>query len=252
MSLIRTEEAAEKTFLGRHLNTQQKPRQASIKRQITAVSRNLSRHMFKNANKRKQPRKHKCSRHKSSLRGSWSPTKIWTMKRYGVHFADVWESLGKILVKDVKAKARVLSAWRRRGTTFLRRQSSSVSHIWNSRPEVCKEWFTLSSGTFPHSSTDFHTQLTRPYFPTFYPRGGQKKKNKKKKTIMYSNFPFASAGNIASLITCVESSVGEPRVTPAHFLLHANQTRSRQNGSTSRVEVRCFDHSVEPNFNYMP
>lgn len=56
--------------------------------------------------------------------------------------------------------------WGEEGDTFLHRQLSA-SHILNSRAKVCKERFTLSSGTFHFSTLLSHTRLTRPYFPIF-------------------------------------------------------------------------------------
>lgn len=92
--------------------------------------------------------------------------------------------------------------WGEEGDTFLHRQLSA-SHILNSRAKVCKERFTLSSGTFHFSTLLSHTRLTRPYFPIFCQVvGGRADPIMSTK---YSNFP-SSTQNIASLSSCVESS----------------------------------------------
>lgn len=80
-----------------------------------------------------------------------------------------------VLSSRVKSQSRPSRGktgyWGEEGDTFLHRQLSA-SHILNSRAKVCKERFTLSSGTFHFSTLLFTHTAHKTLFPHFLPSGG--------------------------------------------------------------------------------
>lgn len=123
--------------------------------------------------------------------------------------------------------------WGEEGDTFLHRQLSA-SHILNSRAKVCKERFTLSSGTFHFSTLLSHTRLTRPYFPIFCQvvaggwGGGRPNHVHKvfKLSIQHPKYCLTQ-------LLCWVIRQSRFSSTSSHFLPRATQTRSRLNGSAT-------------------
>lgn len=105
-----------------------------------------------------------------------------------------------------------------------------VAHL-ELKSKVCKERFTLSSGTLHSSTWLSHTQLTRPYFP-FSAKWwqGEKKLNHVHKVFKLS---ILDPKYCLTQLLCWVIKQSRFFTTSSHFLRPANQARRCLNGSAT-------------------